>query len=114
MLEKIRKRYKRQQRVRSKIIWTSLKPRLSVYRSNSNIYAQIIDDTTWKTLCSSNDLKIEEKLTKIKKAEKVWEDIAKKASLLKIDSIVFDRAWFLYHWRVKALAESARNSGLKF
>jgi len=113
MLEKFAKRLQRQKRIRAKISWTSSRPRLSVYRSNSNIYAQLIDDTQGKTLCASSDLKIE-KWTKSEKATKVWEDIARKAKSLNITEIVFDRGWFAYHGRVKALAEAVRSAWLKF
>jgi len=114
MLAKVLKRLRRKKRIWAKINWTSIKPRLSVYRSNSNIYAQIIDDTTGKTLCASSDLKMKKVWDKKEMARKVWEDIAKKAISMKISWVVFDRGWFSYHWRVKALADSAREAGLKF
>lgn len=114
MLAKFAKRLKRKERVRAKISWNSSKPRLSVYRSNSNIYAQLIDDVAWVTLCSSSDLKMEKSTTKIDRASKVWEEIASKAKALNINEIVFDRGGFAYHGRVKALADSARSAWLKF
>jgi len=114
MLAKLEKRLKRKERIGSKICWTSLKPRLSIFRSNSNIYAQVIDDISWKTLCASSDLKMDKVWTKSQKATKVWEDIAIKAKSLNITEIVFDRGWFAYHGRVKALASWARSSWLKF
>lgn len=113
MLAKFAKRLQRKQRIRAKISWTSSKPRLSVYRSNSNIYAQLIDDISWKTLCSSSDLKIEN-WNKTDKATKVGEELATKAKSLNITEIVFDRGWFAYHGRVKALADAARSIWLKF
>jgi large subunit ribosomal protein L18 len=113
MLAKFAKRLQRKKRIRAKISWTSSKPRLSVYRSNSNIYAQLIDDISWKTLCASSDLKIEDG-TKTQKAIKIWEEIANKAKSLDITEIVFDRGWFAYHGRVKALADAARVAWLKF
>lgn len=113
MLAKFAKRLQRQVRIRAKISWTSSKPRLSVYRSNSNIYAQLIDDVSWKTLCASSDLKLENG-TKTEKAAKVWEELATKAKSLNITEIVFDRGWFAYHGRVKALADGARSAWLKF
>lgn len=113
MLAKFAKRLQRKERIRSKITWTSSRPRLSVYRSNSNIYAQLIDDVSWKTLCAMSDLKIE-KWTKSEKASKVWEELATKAKTLNITEIVFDRGWFAYHGRVKALADGARSAWLKF
>jgi large subunit ribosomal protein L18 len=114
MLVKILKRLRRKHSIRAKISWTNTKPRLSIFRSNSNIYAQIIDDTSWKTLCSSSDLKLDRNLNKKERAEKVWEDIATKAKELNINEIVFDRGWFAYHGRVEALASSARSFWLKF
>jgi len=114
MLEKIKKRLRRHKRIRAKISWTAARPRLSVFRSNKSIYAQIIDDTTWRTLCSWNDLKMDKSMTKTQRAEKVWYDVAKKALEMNISNVVFDRWWFSYHWRVKALADSARKAWLNF
>lgn len=113
MLAKFAKRLQRKERIRAKISWTSSKPRLSVYRSNSNIYAQLIDDISGKTLATASDLKLNNG-TKSEKAVKVGEEIAIKAKSLNITEIVFDRGWFAYHGRVKALADSARTAGLKF
>lgn len=113
MLAKFAKRLQRKERIRAKISWTSSKPRLSVYRSNTNIYAQLIDDISGKTLASASDLKLNDG-TKSEKAAKVGEEIATKAKSLNITEIVFDRGWFAYHGRVKSLADSARTAGLKF
>lgn len=113
MLAKFAKRLQRKERIRAKISGTSSRPRLSVYRSNSNIYAQLIDDVSWVTLCASSDLKLENG-TKTERATKVWEELATKAKSLNITEIVFDRGWFAYHGRVKALADSARSAWLKF
>lgn len=93
---------------------TSTMPRLCVFRSNANIYAQIIDDTTGTTLVATSDLKLKKKGTKSENAKKVGEDIAKLALAKKIEAVVFDRAGFAYHGRVKALADAAREAGLKF
>ncbi len=114
MLQKTLKRLRRKNRIRSKISWTELKPRLAVYRSNSNIYAQLIDDVAWKTLTSFSDLKLDKTGTKTEMSKKVGEEMAKKVLDLKITEIVFDRGWFAYHGRVKALAEALRAWGLKF
>ena len=114
MLKKVLNRLRRKNRIRSTISGTASIPRLSIYRSNSNIYAQIIDDTTGKTLVASSDLKIKKEGTKTDMAKKVWEDIAKKSKDKKITKIVFDRGWFVYHGRVKALADAARYTLLKF
>ena len=114
MLQKTLKRLRRKNRIRSKISWTATKPRLAVFRSNTSIYAQLIDDTAGKTLTSFSDLKLEKSGTKTEMAIKVWEEMAKKVLDLKITEIVFDRGWFAYHGRVKALAEALRAWGLKF
>lgn len=113
MLAKFAKRLQRKERIRARISWTSTRPRLSIYRSNSNIYAQLIDDLSGKTLCAASDLKLENS-TKTETATKVGEEIATKAKSLNITEIVFDRGWFAYHGRVKALADAARSAGLKF
>ena len=112
-----KKRYtQRKNRVRAKIIGTEARPRLSVYRSNTHIYGQIINDEDGKTLLSFSDIKIkkEAKTTKTMMASQVGEEIAKKAISKKIKTIVFDRNGFMYHGRVKALAEGARKGGLVF
>ncbi|MBR76858.1 MAG: 50S ribosomal protein L18 [Flavobacteriales bacterium] len=103
--------------IRSKIFGTSDVPRLAVFRSNKQIYAQVIDDTVGKTLAaaSSNDKNLNDfKGTKIDQATAVGKSIAENAKSAGIEAVVFDRGGFLYHGRVKALAESARESGLKF
>lgn len=113
MLKKFIKRLQRKKRIRAKIYWTSSRPRLSVYRSNSNIYAQLIDDTSWRTLASASDLKLKNG-SKTERSIKVWEEIATKAKSLNIIEVVFDRGWFAYHGRVKTLADAARSIWLKF
>lgn len=112
MLEKQEKRQKRRARVK-KTIATSSKPRLCVYRSNVFIYAQIVD-LDGKILCSSSDIKTKWKTTKTESSKKVWEEIAKKAKEAKVSEVVFDRNWFAYHGRVRALATAAREAWLKF
>ena len=114
MLQKTLKRLRRKNRIRSKVSWVETRPRLAVFRSNSNIYAQLIDDVAGKTLTSFSDLKIKKSGTKTEMATKVWESMAKNILDLKITEIVFDRGWFAYHGRVKALAEALRAWGLKF
>jgi large subunit ribosomal protein L18 len=114
MLKKVLNRLKRKNRIRSKISWTTSIPRLSIFRSNCNIYAQIIDDTNGKTLVSSSDLKMKKEGNKTDMAKKVWLDIAKNASSKKITNVVFDRGWFVYHGRVKSLADWAREGWLQF
>jgi large subunit ribosomal protein L18 len=112
-------RKRRHFRVRKKVTGTPEKPRLAVFRSEKHIYAQIIDDVSKKTLCSSSTIAKSLKGTLAKTwdkaaAEKVGEDLAKKAIDAGIEAVVFDRGGFKYHGRVKALADGARKAGLKF
>ncbi len=112
-------RLKRQARVRKKIRGTTARPRLNVFKSARHIYAQLIDDMTGKTLVSASTLLDEVssglKYTgNIEAARKVGAAVAKLALAKEITAVVFDRNGFLYHGRVKALAESARESGLNF
>lgn len=103
--------------IRKKVSGTAQLPRLSVYRSNTDIYAQLIDDVNGNTLASasSRDKDIAaQKGTKTEKSKMVGEAIAKKAIGLGLSSCVFDRGGFLYHGRIKAVAEGAREGGLKF
>ena len=107
----------RHERVRNKVHGTSAVPRLNVFRSNSNIFAQIIDDEAGITLVSASSLDKDLKLengSNIEAATKVGEAIAERAKKAKIKEVVFDRGGYLYHGRVKALAEAARNKGLEF
>jgi large subunit ribosomal protein L18 len=118
MTDKIARRIKIKAGVRGKIKGTSVRPRMSVFRSNSQIYVQIIDDTavdgSGKTLLSESSVSIKDKMTKTEKSAKVGEIIAKKTLATGIDTVVFDRNGFLYHGRVIELAEAARKAGLKF
>jgi large subunit ribosomal protein L18 len=107
-------RQKRHDKIRSKVNGTAERPRLVVFRSISNTYAQIVDDSNNKVLFSTSDLKSKDKGTKTEKAKKVGIDIAKLAIEKKITKIVFDRNGYKYHGRVKALAEGAREGGLQF
>lgn len=110
---KIIHRVKRHVRVRAKVIGTPNRPRLAVFRSNQHISVQAIDDTNRKTIAQASDLKLV-KESKVSKAQKVGSEIAQKLAKLKITEAVFDRGGHLYHGRVKALAEAAREGGLKF
>lgn len=104
-------------RIRRKISGTAARPRMSVFRSNKQIYVQLIDDETGRTLAaaSSRENGIEtEKITKIEQAAKVGALIAERAKAASIEAVVFDRNGYLYHGRVKSLADAARNGGLKF
>lgn len=102
--------------MKAKIFGTKDRPRLAVNKSNLHIYAQIIDDEKGETLVSTSDLKMkkEKKMSKTLVAAAVGEEMAKKAIAKKIKKVVFDRAGFIYHGRVKALAEGARKGGLNF
>ena len=109
-------RTRRHIRVRRKISGTSERPRLCVYRSNSNLYVQIIDDVAQKTLvqASTLDKEVKTKHSNKEAAKEVGALIAKRALDKKIDTVVFDRGGYIYHGVIKELAESARAGGLKF
>jgi len=100
--------------IRSKISGTAEKPRMTVFRSNKQIYVQLIDDKSGKTLASASSLKMEEKVNKKEQAAKVGEMISKNALEAGITNVVFDRNGYLYHGRVKEVADAARKGGLKF
>jgi large subunit ribosomal protein L18 len=112
-------RLKRKIRVRKKISGTAERPRLSVFKTSKHIYAQVIDDTTGTTLVSASTLLDEVSAGlghtgNVEAAKKVGAEIAKRSLAQQISTVVFDRSGFLYHGRVKALAESARENGLVF
>lgn len=111
--KKEQRRIKIKYRVRNKICGTAARPRLSVFRSNKQIYAQVIDDETAKTLVSASSLGMEA-MPKKEQAAKVGEALAQKAIEAGITTVVFDRNGYLYHGRVKELADGARKGGLKF
>ena len=114
-LDKNKVRKKRHARVRVKVQGTTEVPRLNVYRSNTNIYAQIIDDTKGVTLASASSLKLENvSKSSAEAAAQVGKLIAEVAKEKGITKVVFDRGGYLYHGRVKALAEAARENGLVF
>jgi len=100
--------------IRKKISGTVSKPRLAVFRSNTGIYVQLIDDLAGVTLASASSKELKEKATKVELSKKVGVAIAEKAKAAGISEVVFDRGGFLYHGRIKALAEGAREGGLKF
>ena len=107
----------RHERIRNKVVGTTEVPRLNVFRSNSNIFAQIIDDTKGVTLVSASSIDKELKLengSNVEAAVKVGELLAKRAKDAKITQVTFDRGGYLYHGRVKALADAARENGLEF
>ncbi len=113
MIKKDDKRIRLKARIRAKINGTSERPRLSVFRSNKFIYAQIIDDMAGKTLAQASDLKIT-KGTKSERAKQIGKDIAEAALAKKISKVVFDRNGFKYTGRIKTVADEARTAGLQF
>ena len=110
-------RQKRHLRIRQNLVGTQLRPRLSVFRSTKNIYAQLIDDVNGVTLASASTVEKDSKVTNggnTEAAKVIGTLIAERATKLKIKAVIFDRSGYLYHGRVKALAESARAAGLEF
>jgi large subunit ribosomal protein L18 len=104
-------------RIRKKISGTSAKPRLSVFRSNMEIYAQLVNDENGTTITSASSKEKDiaaQKITKIEKSKLVGASVARKASELGIKNVVFDRGGYIYHGRVRAVAEGAREGGLQF
>lgn len=122
MLKKIDKNQKRKERhysIRNKVVGTPERPRLNIFKSSKHIYAQVIDDATGKTLCSASTLDKELKdkvaeLTKSDAAKLVGQIVGERAKKNGINAVVFDRGGYLYHGRVKLLADGARESGLEF
>lgn len=108
------RRQRRKARVRSRIFGTATRPRLAVFRSGQHIYAQVIDDEAGKTLVSASSVKTSSKEHKQVKSAEVGASIARLCAEKGISTVVFDRGGYLYHGRVKALAEGAREGGLKF
>lgn len=115
-LSKLQRRTRIKMRLRKKITGTTEIPRLSVFRSNKEVYAQVINDATGVTLASASSLgdKDAHKGSKIEMAALVGKKIAEAAKTAGVEKVVFDRNGYLYHGRVKALAEAARENGLKF
>ncbi len=113
MVSKIDRRNKIKTRIRGKVSGTAQRPRMSVFRSNKGIYVQLIDDLQGRTLAAASSKGIAEG-TKTEVAGKVGEQIAKKALEIGISEVVFDRNGYLFHGRVKSLADAARKAGLKF
>ena len=114
---KVIRRQKLRWRIRARVKGTAQKPRLSVFRSNRDIYAQLIDDTTGTTLASANSREkdvVAQAGNKVEKSMLVGRALAQKAKALGIVNCVFDRGGYLYHGRVKAIADGAREGGMKF
>ena len=111
--KKVERRINIKYRIRKNVFGTAERPRLSVFRSNKQIYAQVINDLEGKTLAAASSIGLEA-MPKIQQAEKVGELVAQKAQEAGINAVVFDRNGYLYHGRVKSLADAARKGGLKF
>ena len=107
-------RIKRHRKIRRTLSGTDVTPRLCVFRSNQAIYAQLIDDVKGVTIASSSSLELKLKNNNLEAAAAVGKDIAEKAKKAKIKTVVFDRGGYLYHGRVKTLADAARENGLEF
>lgn len=116
LIDKNKNRVKRHLRVRNKISGTAERPRLNVFRSSLHIYAQVIDDVSGKTLAaaSTNEKAFEGKTSNVEAAKKVGLLIAERAKAAGVTDVVFDRSGYVYHGRVAALADGAREGGLKF
>ncbi|MSR71415.1 MAG: 50S ribosomal protein L18 [Candidatus Taylorbacteria bacterium] len=108
------KREKRHRKIRSRVSGTKNVPRLSVYKSNKFVFAQLIDDDAQKTLAALSSKDVKTGKTMVEKAKETGKEIAKKASVLKIEKVVFDRGGFKYIGKIKAIADGAREGGLKF
>ena len=106
-------RSRRKQGIRKRVYGTPQRPRLAVFRSNKQIYAQVIDDVAGKTLASASSLAAQKKVT-VAAAGEVGKQLAEKAKAAGVEAVSFDRAGYKYHGRVKALADAARKGGLKF
>jgi large subunit ribosomal protein L18 len=113
-ITKTERRKRIQMRIRKKISGSAERPRVSVFRSNSQIYAQVIDDTAGKTLVSASSVELKSKGNKTEVATQVGKALAGKAKEAGISNVVFDRSGYLFHGRVKALADGAREGGLNF
>jgi len=110
-------RFKRKRRIRSNLAGTATQPRFAVFKSNSHLYVQLIDDETGKTLVAASTQEKEQRSSvrgNITGAKALGELLAKRAKEKKIDHVVFDRSGYLYHGKIKVLADAAREAGLKF
>ena len=112
--EKLRRAFRRHRRVRKKIMGTPERPRLTVFRSNRHIYAQVIDDFAGRTLVSASSVKDANGSDPKERAKAVGTALARRAKEVGVERVAFDRGGFKYHGRVRALAEGAREGGLEF
>lgn len=113
-MDKIKQRKRRVKSISKTVKGTVDRPRLVIHRTNTHIYAQIIDDVTHKTVATATDLEIKKKLTPVELAKEVGTLLGEKALKANLSKVVFDRRGFKYHGRVKALADGAREAGLQF
>lgn len=111
---KIEKRARLHKKIRTRVSGTAVRPRLSVFRSNRYMYAQLIDDVNAVTIASASDISLTEKMTKVERAKTVGKTLASEAKKKNVTTVVFDRGGFSYRGRVAALAEGAREGGLQF
>ena len=111
---KVNKRLKNKARIRKKVDGNAERPRLSVFRSGRHIYAQVVDDNTGKTLAAFSTLEGNLTSKNVETAKKVGQEVAKRALAKNIKSVVFDRSGYVFHGRVKAVADGARETGLSF
>lgn len=111
---KVNRRSKIRRRIRGKVSGTQSRPRLSIFRSNKEIYAQVINDVDGITIASASSSEVDSKLPKVDQAKEVGKLIAERASSKGIDTVSFDRGGYLYHGRISSLATGAREAGLKF
>jgi large subunit ribosomal protein L18 len=112
--QKVTKRLKNRARIRKKVAGSTERPRLAVFRSGKHIYAQIVDDSQGKTLVAYSTLEGELKTRNIESAKKVGAEVAKRAIAKDIKNVVFDRSGYVFHGRIKAVADGAREAGLSF
>jgi large subunit ribosomal protein L18 len=111
---KTEKRVRLHKKIRSRVSGTAERPRLAVFRSNRYMYAQLIDDVKAVTVASASDIALNDKMTKVARAEAVGKKLAEEAKKKNITTVVFDRGGFSYRGRVQALADGARTGGLQF
>ena len=112
--DKVKRRWRIRKGIRNKVSGTAERPRLSVFKSNKAIYAQIIDDVAGHTLVATSSKELGAKALNMDSAKEVGKSLAEKASANGVEQVIFDRGGYIYHGKVKALAEGAREGGLKF
>jgi len=113
-ITKLQRRLRIRRGIRSKIVGTSERPRLSVFKSNKAVYAQLIDDASGHTVAAANSMELGAKGNNIDNTKQVGSKLAERAKAAGVESILFDRSGYQYHGKIKALADGAREGGLKF